>query len=180
MSPNLLEGEGWRVYEGADVSNWQERRALVFSNVRPIPRTKRLKCRFQPCVKELEGRVNPGVILPPAAGIHPGGPGGAYQVVAYGVGQSNNDNDAGKTNYVSRVLSFTARDYIDMELLVDNSQGHSEFWMEDEAVNFTAASIGAFTWELGFGIGANFGPVTVIPGEGLLLSPALTKVIPIV
>lgn len=123
---------------------------------KPHGRGRRPLSRFLPIVERLEERLNPGKINSPAGGIMAGGTGGTYSVVAHGVAQENNDNSNQKTNFVSRDLVFNNLGYIDIVYEVTNTNGVSEFWMEDNILNRSGKDLGRFIWELGFGTGVGF------------------------
>lgn len=114
------------------------------------------KGRLHLRVLELEGRWVPGVLTDQPL-VDTAGQGlGSVNLVALGSPTPNNDNANAKVNFASFDLSYAAVGPIDRVLEVNNSNGVTEYWIEDNVTNASASTWFGFYFQLGFGTGAQF------------------------
>jgi hypothetical protein len=106
-------------------------------------------------VELLEARLTPGKITEPWAMA---GPGLGSVLVGGGpaTGSVNNDNVGPglheKDNFVSMDVRFNFLGLIDVQFLVENTDGVSEYKFEVVAQNNTPVDFRSFEFKLGFGI----------------------------
>lgn len=121
--------------------------------------------RFVPQLESLESRLNPGKIVLLQNVVGPGL--GQHILAQIASPQVNNDNAAGKVNFVSQRTMYANVGEIDMVFEVENSGGISEYWFETGVTNLTPRAWTAFDFQLGFGTGAGFVLAPALSGEGL-------------